>query len=98
MNQKKRLEYWMIHKRRMEHFEKLFVPKVFKAIRPQIDKFIEIMRAEGVEAAKRWLHKQVMTPELMPVLEDLYKIIGAYFANQTRKEIIAAAKQMEEKR
>lgn len=98
MNQKQRAEYWMIHKRRLEHFEKLFVPRVFKAIRPQINKFIEILKSEGIDQAKGWLHKQVMTPELMPALEELYKTVGAYFATQTTREIKKAARQMEEKR
>lgn len=93
MNQKQRAAYWNIHKRRMEVFEKMFVPKVFKAIRPQIQQFIEILKSEGIDSAKRWLHKQVMTPELMPVLEDLYKTVGVYFAKQTTREISAAARE-----
>lgn len=95
MNQRQRAQYWTIHKRRMEQFEKLFVPRVFKAIRPQLQQFIEILKSEGVDQAKRWLHKQVMTPELMGVLNDLYRTVGAYFATQTTRDINAEVSQGE---
>lgn len=93
MNQKQRTAYWSIHKRRMEAFEKMFVPQVFKAMRPQIDQFIEILKRDGIDQARRWLHKQVMTPELMPVLEEMYKTVGAYFAGQTIREINHSARE-----
>lgn len=78
----------------METLEKFFVPKVFRAMRPQLDQFIEILKRDGVDQAKRWLHKQVMTPELMSVLEELYKTVGAYFATQTTKEINTSVREL----
>lgn len=98
MNKQTRDKYWSIHKRRMEMFEKMFVPKVYKVIRPQIDQFIEILKSKGQDEAKRWLHKQIMTDGLMEVIMNIYKIIGVYFANSTLKEIRLSAKGAEEKR
>lgn len=98
MNKQARDKYWSIHKRRMEMFEKMFVPKVYKAIRPQLDQFIEILKREGVEAAQRWLHKQIMTDGLMEVLMNMYKVVGVYFANATLTEIRQSAKGAEQKR
>ena len=98
MNKQAMEKYRSIHSRRMTMFEKMFVPKVYKIIRPQIDQFIEILKTKGEEGAKRWLHKQIMTDGLMDVIMNMYKVIGVYFANSTLTEIRQSAKGAEEKR
>jgi hypothetical protein len=71
-------EYENINRR----FEKLFFPRVNKAIKSKINAFIDVLQSQGEQAAKTWLTNQLTNPELVKEVQRIYGVVGVKHANR----------------
>jgi hypothetical protein len=80
-------EYSERHKRRMNKFERMFTPVVFKAINSQVSSFIREIRSRGIDEAKRSMDTVLLNGNVAEAIKQLYKVVGIYFAKQTALEL-----------
>jgi len=76
-------QYSAKHIRRMKLFEAQFLRPVYEALRKQIAPIVAILREHGPEAAIRATDREIINDHVAPVIQDIYKTVGLYFANKT---------------
>lgn len=73
-------------------FEKLYYPKVYKAIKSKISSLISKVKNEGINAAAASLRTDLVNVQLSVVVKDLYQKVGLRHANESerrlRKEVL----------
>lgn len=82
MTKKERIKYSEAYKRQMLKFERRYTKAVYLALRSQINEYIVVLRQEGIEAAKRKLFGLDINQKIAPVVRDMYRTIGLFYANQ----------------
>lgn len=70
-------------------YEDLFFPKVHRAIKGKFKSTISIVKENGVEAAVSALNKNLTNPELTAAINQLYKTVGAKFADGAWRDLVA---------
>jgi len=78
-------------------FERQHLKAVFNALYKQIQPVVRMLRSKGIEAAQNSLDTVEINAQLAPVLRDIYKTVGLYFANKTIWDIEQSAKGNEVK-
>ena len=82
MTKKERIKYSETYKRQMNKFERRYTPAVYKALQSQIREYTIVLRQEGLEAAKRKLNDLAFNEKMFPVIKDMYRTVGLFYANQ----------------
>lgn len=77
----------------MKLFERQHLKAVFAALEKQIKPVVKTLRSKGIDAAIASLDTVEINAALAPVLRDIYKTIGLYFANKTIWDITQSAKE-----
>lgn len=85
------------------NLEKLWFPKVQKAIKSKVSALIAKINEDGVQAGVRYLHIDLGNYKLQAVIEDLYREVGKKYARKAETELRKSIKkgwslEMEEKR
>lgn len=86
-------QYSAKHIRRMKLFERQHLKAVFTALEKQIKPVVKTIRSKGIDAAIAGLDTVEINAALAPVLRDIYKTIGLYFANKTIWDIQQSVKR-----
>jgi hypothetical protein len=66
----------------MNKFERRYTPAVYKALQSQIKEYTVVLKNDGIEAAKRKLNDIDKNWKIAPVIKDMYKTVGVFYANQ----------------
>jgi uncharacterized protein with gpF-like domain len=66
----------------MNKFERRYTPAVYKALQSQIKEYTVVLKNDGIEAAKRKLNDIDINWKIAPVIKDMYKTVGVFYANQ----------------
>ena len=66
----------------MNKFERRYTPAVYKALQSQIKEYTVVLKNEGLEAAQRKLSDIDVNWKIAPVIKDMYKTVGVFYANQ----------------
>ena len=82
MTKKERIKYAETYKRQMNKFERRYTPAVYKALQSQIKEYTVVLKNEGLEAAQRKLSDIDVNWKIAPVIKDMYKTVGVFYANQ----------------
>lgn len=77
----------------MSRFERLFTPRMFKAIKAQVSSFITDLKSGGVEYAKSKMNNELINTRVSQVIQDIYLTVGSFFANATLREINSLEKK-----
>lgn len=78
-------------------FERLFYPKVRKAINAKRDQLAAKVRSVGVERARNWLSEDVGNVPLAKIIEKLYLVVGLRHARMNYLRMLAERKRIEQK-
>jgi uncharacterized protein with gpF-like domain len=98
MTAKERQAYSQQYSSQMNRLEKKYVRKVYNALFSQVQKFIDDMGANGLQAATNRLHVSVAdNEEIGPVIQDMHKEAALYFGKKAYYEIRRSAKRKIEK-
>lgn len=69
-------------------YERMFFPKVKAAIHVQYTEAMNVLKAQGVQAAISHLNQQISNPALTEVVRDLYKTVGLAFARKNYSRLL----------
>lgn len=83
MNAVQRFLYSAKHIRRMKLFESEFVRRVYNALVDQLRPVIRALRHDGPLVALQMVDHVIINEHIAPVILDIYKKVGLYFANKT---------------
>ena len=97
MTAKERQTYSQAYIQKMNRLEDKYTRKVFNALYSQVQKFIDDMETNGLQAAQSRLYVAVGNDEIGPVIQDMHKDAGLYFGKKTYYEIRRSAKRKIEK-
>ncbi len=81
----------------MKLFERQHLKPVFHALQAQIKPVAEVVRNHGIEAGYKAVDVFHINQHLAPVITEIYKGVGLYFANKTIHDINQSVKQAEVK-
>lgn len=73
--------------KRFKYFEKKYTPAVYRALQSQIKLVSGVLKANGVDSARRFNDSVMMNEQIGTVIRDLYKTVGVYFANDSYRHI-----------
>jgi hypothetical protein len=93
MTKAERIHHSEKHGRRVKLFERKYLRQVFDAIHSQILSFTKILKAQGIDEARRHLDTVILNDQIAPVILRLYTEVGLYQANKVLREINASAKE-----
>jgi hypothetical protein len=93
MNKQQRQQYWQKHNRRIKIFERRYLRRVHEVLQSQMAQAANILRSSGPDGLEMKLPSLMFNETLVPVLEDLYKEAGLYFARRTMRQINASARK-----
>lgn len=93
MNQQARREYSSNHLAQIKKFERIYLRKIFNALRMQINGFTDIFHERGIDAATRQLDRYLLNNKAMDVIRDMYINAGLFFARKTYREIRSSVKE-----
>lgn len=92
-----RQSYISTHISLMNKFERRFAPQIYKALKAQVQVFVDDMKSEGLQRAHSRLHTLITTEDLAQILRNLHISSGLYFGQRTYKYIIADARSTQYK-
>lgn len=93
MNQRNRRTYSNLNKSQLNRFERLYLTKIYKALRTQITGFIDMINERGIDGAIRSLDRYLLNDKVGSVINDLYVEAGLFFARKTTREIRRSIKE-----
>lgn len=93
MNQIQRFLYSAKHIRRMKLFESEFVRRMYNALHDQVRPVVRTLRHDGPEVALNKVEHVVINEHVAPVILDIYKKVGLYFANKTIHDLRQSVKE-----
>jgi hypothetical protein len=92
MNTRQRIAYSAKHIRRMRLFEAQFLRPIYNALQSQIKPVVAHLRLHGAQAAINAVDGVVLNEHIAPVIQDIYKTVGLYFANKTIHDLKQSVK------
>lgn len=93
MNKEQRQQYADKHLRRMNLFERQFVPVVKKALDSMEEQFTSDLKNHGERVAVNNLERNFINQELSPAMLKLHKEVGLYSAVKATREINGSVKK-----
>lgn len=97
MNAVQRLLYAQRNRRRLQIFENEYAKQLFPVLFTEMRIASDILKERGIEALRMHVDSMVMINGLAPIIQNIYRTVGLYYANKTMREIIASAKRPEAK-
>ncbi len=82
MTQTERIKYGKEVERMNRRYESLYYPKVFKAIQFKADQIINVLKRDGLNAAKHFLHTDISNVALSHTVGEMYKVVGLRHAQR----------------
>lgn len=76
----------------MKLFEAQFLRPIYNALQSQIKPVVDHLRNHGVQAAISAVDCIVINEHISPVIQQIYKTVGLYFANKTIHDLKQAVK------
>lgn len=92
MTKKERTKYSETYKRQMNKFERKYTKAVYSALQSQIRDYVVVLKNDGIEAAKRQLNDLDINWKVAPVIKDMYKTVGLFYANQEYGQLLQQVK------
>ena len=87
MNLKGRKKYSRLVEIANRKFEKVFYPKLQKAINKDISSLIDYLKINGLDSAPKYFDDNIASKSLTEIVQDLYSKVGVYHANRVYRDL-----------
>jgi uncharacterized protein with gpF-like domain len=88
-----RRDYSKTSERQYKRFERMYLRKVFNALKSQVTPVVNALHSRGHNAAIKAVYAEVINQQVLPTLQDLHTDIGLFFARKSYREIRKSAKE-----